>query len=304
MNLDLIIPTYNRSLLLLRCLESVERTRVPTELSVTVYVVDNNSTDNTKEVVQDFQKRSHLPLRYIHVLRRGKSAALNDAIPQTSAELLGFIDDDEQIDSFWVEVAKREFTGEASTEYIGGPYLPDWEHTPPDWLPEAYRGAIGVALRSPRAPFSRDFEGMLMGGNIVIRRETLLKVLPYPEQLGKIGNKIRGGEDEVIYHRLLAVGAKGMVVPDLIIHHWISAERMTKKYYRRWVLGRGISVGMQIRERGFRERGLLGIPRYYFGALVHSIVPALLSTSEKPRLLAQLRILDCVGTLYGRHFYH
>jgi len=67
-----------------------------------------------------------------------------------------------------------------------------------------------------------------MGGNAVIRRATLERVLPYPERLGKIGNKIRSGEDEVIYHRLLDIGARGIVLPDLIITHWIPAERMTR----------------------------------------------------------------------------
>lgn len=304
MNLDLIIPTHNRSRLLSSCLNSVEKARIPTGLTLRVFVVDNNSTDDTKEVVKTFQEHSALPIHYLFANRRGKSAALNDALPQTSAELLGFIDDDEEIDPSWFEVAYREFTNDPSMEYIGGPCAPNWEHEPPDWLPDEYRGAIAVVLRPNRVPFSSEFEGMLMGGNIVIRRATLLKVLPYPENLGKFGKKIRSGQDEVIYHRLLALGAKGMVVPDLIIYHWIPSERMTKRYYRRWVLGRGISVGMQTRERGFREPGFLGIPRYYFGSMLRSIMPALFSRTEKERLTAQLHILDCVGTLYGRHFYH
>lgn len=303
MILDVVIPTHNRSGLLARCLESVERARVPAELSIAIHVVDNRSTDDTKEVVLDFQRRSHLPVHYFFAPRRGKSAALNDAVPKMTAEVLGFIDDDEEIDPSWFEVAYREFSGDSSIEYIGGPCLPNWEMDPPDWLPEGFRGVIGIVPRPDRVPFSHNFEGMLMGGNVVIRKSTLERVLPYPEKLGKFGKKIRSGQDEVIYHRLLAIGANGMVVPDLIIRHWIPAERMTKKYHRRWALGRGISVGMQLRERGFREPPLLGIPRYYFGAMIRSGIPAFFSTSAKKRLAAQLKILDCVGTLYGRHFY-
>ena len=40
-----------------------------------------------------------------------------------------------------------------------------------------------------------------------------------------------------------------MIVPDLIIYHWIPTERLTKRYYRKWVIGRGISMGWQIRDR-------------------------------------------------------
>ena len=303
MTLDLIITTHNRVGLLTKCLASVEAARLPAHLSITVFVVDNRSSDNTREAVLAFRGRTHLHVEYIHTTRPGKSASLNDAIPRTEAELLGFIDDDETLDPTWFEVVEREFMQGHSIDFVGGPYLPDWEHSPPDWLPENFRGAVGIVPRVHRVEFSRDFEGILMGGNAVIRRRALERVLPYPEKLGKIGGTIRSGEDEVIYHRLLAIDAKGVVVPDLIVQHWISAERMTKRHYRRWTLGRGVSVGMQLRERGFRDPALLGIPRYYWGAMIRSILPSIFSRSEKNRLSAQLRILDCFGTLYGRHLY-
>jgi glycosyltransferase involved in cell wall biosynthesis len=303
MDIDIIIPTYNRAYLLKDCLRSVFAATRPKGLNITVIVVDNNSGDNTREVVQPFLERPELPCRYIFVGRPGKSAALNEALAQTNGELVGFVDDDEQLDPAWFEVAYREFSAIAQIDFIGGPFVPNWERAAPDWLPVAYPGAIGIVLRPARTTFSHEFRGMLMGGNAVIRRTTLERVLPYPEQLGKIGNKIRSGEDEVIYHRLLGIGARGIVVPDLIIHHWIPAERMTKSYFRRWIVGRGISLGSQLRERGFKEPGLLGIPRYQFGACFRALWPMLTAKSQRERFTAQLSVLDCFATLYGRHFY-
>src|SRR6185312_14939485 len=139
--------------------------------------------------------------------------------------------------------------------------------------------AVGVAVR-PK-PNSRQYErqqyaagktGMLQGGNSVIRRSVLNQVLPYPETLGKIGSKIRSGEDEAIYHRMLKQRIKRLVIPDLIIHHWIPAERLTKKYYRQWVVGRGIAQGSLLRERPFTEASLFGVPRYRFRVAIQSLV--------------------------------
>ena len=138
---------------------------------------------------------------------------------------------------------------------------------------------------------------------MVIRRSTLQKVLPYPVELGKIGAKIRSGMDEIIYHRLLKIGARGVVVPDLIIYPWIPASRLTKRYYRKWAVGRGVGVGFQLRERGFPEPGLLGIPRYKFGDAARGFRSMLAARSERERFTAQLAILDCLGTIYGRHLY-
>lgn len=303
MKLDLLIPTYNRAHLLRRCIESVLRATRPDGLHVTITVIDNNSSDNTKEVVDSFAGQGPILIRYLLVLRQGKSAALNQAISQTTAELVGMIDDDEEIDPAWLQVIDREFSASLALDYIGGPCAPNWEHVPPIWFPARYGGVVGIAHRPERVSFSREFKGMLMGGNAVIRRNTLQKVLPYPEHLGKIGPKIRSGEDEVVYHRLLDIGAKGIVVPDLIIRHWIPAHRLTRQYFRRWTVGRGISVGSQLRDRGFGEPGLLGVPRYMFGAAVRGFGVMLSARSATERFSAQLSILDWVATLYGRHFY-
>jgi glycosyltransferase involved in cell wall biosynthesis len=305
MNLDLIIPTHNRSGLLANCLDSVLKATIPFGLNVTVYVVDNNSTDNTKAVAQSY---ADWGIRYIFVGRPGKSAALNDVLDQSDGELVGFIDDDEQIDSTWFEVAYREFKSAPDLGFIGGPYLGNFEEQPPHWLPDSYNGAVGVIIRPEtnnvlpkRQQYDKDGTKILMGGNAIIRRSVLNQVLPYPETLGKIGNKIRSGEDEVIYHRMLELGIKGMLIPDLIIHHWVPSSRLTKGYYRRWVVGRGIAQGSQLRERSFSEASLFGVPRYRFMIAVKSLF-AMTHPSHRKRFTAQLNILDCVSVLYGFHF--
>jgi glucosyl-dolichyl phosphate glucuronosyltransferase len=303
MDLDLIIPTHNREHLLDECLKSVLRASRPAELNLTVVVVDNNSSDKTRAVVEPYLRQSDVRFRYLFVSQPGKSAALNTALEQTDGELVGLIDDDEQLDPEWFQVACREFSSDPTLEYIGGPCHPNWEIAPPEWLPSAWPGVIGVVLRPERAVFSAQFNGMLMGGNTVVRRTTLQKVLPYPLELGRIGGKIRGGMDEIIYHRLLKIGAIGVVVPDLIIYHWIPASRLTRRYYRKWALGRGVGVGFQFRERGFPEPGLLGIPRYKLGDAARGLRSMLVAHSAEERFAAQLAVLDCLGTLYGRLLY-
>ena len=305
MDLELFIPTYNRTRLLEECLKSVFRASRPQGLNITVVIVDNNSCERSRKVVQPFLEQSELPCRYIHIQRPGKSAALNEALAQTHAELVGFVDDDEQLDAAWFEVAYREMSGDSNLDYIGGPYHPNWEVPLPEWLPPitTYGSGLGIVHRPERIAFSPEFAGILMGGNIVIRRATLEKVLPYPEKLGRIGHQIRSGMDELIHHRLLQVGARGESVPDLIIYHWIPAERMTKQYYRKWAFGRGVGEGYQFRERTFPETALLGIPRYKFGKLLRCLPSVLFARDRQRRFLAELSVRDCFGLLYGRHIY-
>jgi len=76
MNLDVIIPTYNRSALLKRTLDSLLAARVPEGLSVRITVVDNNSKDETRAFVEDYVRRYGDRINYLFEGQQGRSAAL------------------------------------------------------------------------------------------------------------------------------------------------------------------------------------------------------------------------------------
>jgi glycosyltransferase involved in cell wall biosynthesis len=73
--LDVVGPTYNRSSLLKRTISSLQRAEVPASLDVTVYIVDNNSKDDTEKVVHESQTGSHPEIVYIRELKQGSSHA-------------------------------------------------------------------------------------------------------------------------------------------------------------------------------------------------------------------------------------
>src|SRR5262249_44060363 len=101
MRLDVIIPTFNRQLLLDKTLASLWRAGTPPGLAVRVTVVDNNSRDRTREVVERWQARFAGRLQYVFESQQGRSSALNAGIRATDGDLVGMIDDDEEIDAGW-----------------------------------------------------------------------------------------------------------------------------------------------------------------------------------------------------------
>ena len=91
---SVIIPTHNRAKLLGRAIESV---REQTYHNLEIIVVDDNSTDNTEEVVKKFRDPR---LTYIrHERNRGGSAARNTGIRAATSEYIAFLDDDDE----WLE---------------------------------------------------------------------------------------------------------------------------------------------------------------------------------------------------------
>ncbi len=65
MRLDVIVPTYNREDLLPSALNSLFSAEVPEDVQVTVMVVDNNSTDGTREVIESFREKYCERIHYV-----------------------------------------------------------------------------------------------------------------------------------------------------------------------------------------------------------------------------------------------
>jgi GT2 family glycosyltransferase len=308
MELDVIIPTYNRHDFLKLTLESLFRAEIPSGLRVRVTVVDNNSKDATQTVVEGFQEKFDGRLSYRFESRQGRSHALNAGVASTNGDLVGMIDDDEEIDANWYKMLFEVFTVK-NVDFVGGPCVPNWSTPPPGWLPPEYRGVVGwVDGGDTEVPLDNNYPGILMGGNSVFKRSVLQRVGPYATWLGRTDKRLMSCEDEDLYHRLLASGAKGLYSPNLIIYHHVTADRLTKSYFRRWCFWRGVSLGLLDRTRRLPCAYLLGIPRWRYrqaaSGLASKIIGFLIKAKDPARAFAyELAIWDCMGLLYGRHFH-
>lgn len=306
MRLDVVIPTYNRQQSLSRTLYSFHRAGVPKGLIVGITVVDNNSSDDTRLVVERWREK--LPgLSYVYENRQGRSFALNAGIDATSGDLIGFIDDDEEIEESWYETVYDAFTTR-DVDFIGGPYIPKWEIEPPKWLPKKYCGVIGdIQAGDEIVPFDESYPGILMGGNAVLTRTILNRVGLYMTSVSRKGKKLLAGEDEDMYQRLLMAKAKGVYLPHLRIFHHIPAERLTKRYFRRWCFWRGVSSGVLDRERRAEATYLFGVPRYLYGAaargMLSNVVNVFSRRDPSDRFSNELASWDLAGFFYGKHFY-
>ena len=308
MHLEVVIPTYNRAELLPVCLKSLQVAPIPKGLTVGITVVDNNSKDSTKEVVDSWKPNFGGRLKYLFEQQQGRSSALNKGITGSQSDLIGFIDDDEEIDRTWYQTVHDAFT-KYEVDFIGGPYIPKWEQEPPPWLPQDHQGVIGVVDAGGKIiPYDENYPGILMGGNAVIRRPAIEKVGLYMTSLGRTGQRLLAGEDEDMYRRLLGSGARGLYLPDLRIYHLIPASRLTKKYYRQWSFWRGVSCGVLDRTQPQNVSYLCGVPRYLFGdagrGLWGWMIAQLRAGMDASRTFSnELAIWDLAGFFYGKHFY-
>src|SRR4029077_6970202 len=120
MKLSVIVASYNRSESLQMFLNSLENQEVPEGSDWEALIVDNNSTDDTKDVSTIFVSRNSERFRYLFEGRQGKSLALNLAILQAKGDVLVFTDDDCVPDPSWLRAIVDEFTSDSSLSVLGG----------------------------------------------------------------------------------------------------------------------------------------------------------------------------------------
>src|SRR2546423_8192317 len=159
--------------MLKRTLNSLLAAEAPHGLDVRVIVVDNNSTDQTRQTVEEYMKRFGGRLNYVFESRQGRSRALNAGITATEGDLVGMIDDDEEVDGRWFECVLRAFSDEG-VDFIGGRGLPRRGAGDPAWLAREYPGVVGLVYRGDGVlPLPEDYSRQPMGGGDVPRRSPL-----------------------------------------------------------------------------------------------------------------------------------
>ena len=305
--LDVLIATRERPEMLERALASVCAATIPEWLDVKIAVIDNGAGGgDTQAVVARFAEEFQGHVAYLHEPAGGKSTALNPGLRETSGTLVGFIDDDEEIDLHWFETIADAFRDE-QLDFIGGPCLPRWGAAPPGWLPSSWRGVIGFVDDGDKVMvFGRDAPGILMGGNAVIRRRMLEEVGYYSPSLGpRPEARLLSGEDEDLYGRLLRAGAYGLYLPRLRIVHYVPPQRLTKKYYRRWSFWHGVSRSVIDATSPSKVARVGRVPRYLYGTAGRAVLRAAASLfSDRSQQFAnELELWHLAGFVYGSYWY-
>lgn len=115
--LTVFTPAYNRARTLERCYKSLQR---QSDKNFEWLIVDDGSSDNTAEVVKQWQtERNDFNIRYIYKENGGLHTAYNTAIENISTELSVCIDSDDYMPDNAVEMILDFWKHNGSDKYAG-----------------------------------------------------------------------------------------------------------------------------------------------------------------------------------------
>jgi glycosyltransferase involved in cell wall biosynthesis len=275
MRYSVVIPTYNRASDLEQTLVSLGGLRPSGEWEV--IVVDNNSPDATRRVVENARTNFPAPLRYLFEGEQGRSAALNAGISAARGEIIATTDDDVRVGADWLDVSAGALE-QLGCEYVGGRVLPLWGGPLPEWLPNRPGKHWAVLALLDHGADARPFgEHVPLGVNMAFRREAFERAGMWNNRIGRKAGTLLGQEVREWMMRARVAGLIGFYAPGMVVSHVVPAARLTKRYFRSWFYWHGVSRALLYRETGANMENpedtgidfttvphIAGIPRYMY----------------------------------------
>jgi len=245
-----------------------------------VIVVDNNSTDRTRQVIEELMPQRQGWLRYVFEGEQGLSHARNTGIAQAKAPVIAFTDDDVTVARDWVRQIKKSLDKHSEVDYIGGKVIPQWPTTPPSWLTSDHWSPLALTDHGNK-PFYINLKTprWMVGANLAVRRIAFKQVGFFAPEVQRVKDNIGSSEDADFQVRLWKTGRQGMYVPEMTVEARVQSERLTKAYHRQWYIGNGKYSAMMGVEEMLNKDGeivdkapdyttLFGTPAFLYRALL------------------------------------
>ena len=231
-DISVVISTYNRCAMLPEAIESILRQNTP-EVNYEVLIVDNNSTDATRQVVESFIKRGHRNLRYVFEAKQGPAHGRNAGIANANGRIIAFTDDDVRPAADWLSNIKRAFDNNTDVECVGGKILPSWPTDPPAWLTGDHWAPLAIADYGDSIVFSvRNIPICWSTSNLSFRSTVF-------ERIGGFSGAFLRCQDRELMLRFMRDGGQMMYAPNVVVTADVVEERLTKAYHRKWHMTTG-----------------------------------------------------------------
>ncbi len=314
MKYSIVIATYKRADDLRETLKSLARLHAdgPWE----VIVVDNNSPDDTRQVVLDAAPSYPVPLRYLFEREQGRSPALNCGIRVAAGEIVVTTDDDVRVPADWLNQAAAGLE-RLQCDYVGGRVLPIWGGPRPVWLPDHGGKHWAVIALLDYGPQPIEFGARVpLGVNMAFRRGAFDRAGLFDPHTGRRAGTLLGQEVREWCIRARKAGVHGFYIPELALRHIIPADRLNKEYFRRWFYWRGISRALLYERSGLDMEApeqttldfstvahVFGVPRYLYRKAFRALAGWLRDTVRGRQIAAfenQLWLCFFAGIVHQR----
>lgn len=243
LDFTVVIATYNGADRLGAVLDRLRCQIDTADIAWEVIVVDNNSTDHTRAVVQRYQAQwpQAVPLRYAFEPQQGAGFARHYGTKVANSPLIGYLDDDNLPWINWVRSAYRFGQQNPQVGVYGSRIRGKFASSPPPNF-ERIASLLALTERGPQpTPYRPEAKVLPPGAGLVVRRQAWLDNVPEERTLAEKFGQREAGEDLEVVLRIQQAGWPVWYNPHMLMHHEIPAHRLTRTYLVTLCRGIGLS---------------------------------------------------------------
>lgn len=265
LSISIVICTFNNAPSLRQTLASVDGLRIPADVRCELCLVNNNSSDDTQAVCEEYVKRSKIPARAVFEGNQGLSHARNRGIATATGDFLIFTDDDVVVPENWIEqyaLTLQEFQPQA----VFGRIVPQWGGPAPAFFRSELNPAYALLDYGDSRFVVNNRSNEFFGANFGCTKLLLQELGGFDARLGRTKGFLFVGEERQIFLQLMDRGARIVYDPAISVQHVIADKRKNKAYLRKYY--RDIADSHIYMADLRATRLLLGMPLYMLRELV------------------------------------
>jgi len=242
-SVDVVICTWNRADQLSATLESLTKLILPYDRQLRIILVDNNSTDGTATIIEEFANHKFFnrhKLLSLFEKQQGHTYSRNAAIVHLDSDLVMWTDDDVAVDSFWIQKMVEFADLHPETAFFGGPIVARLLPHCPDWVEKNWETLKGCFAdrQIGDLPLALTHEQLPYGANFAVR-SSVQKAFTFDTDLGRCADDVLGEDELDVMRRMLDAGLSGQWNPEARVKHVIPSGRVDEEYIRQYFVGQG-----------------------------------------------------------------
>ena len=239
MTLSIIICSYNRASYISDALTSLYGQSSGLD-DFEVIIVDNNSTDNTKEVYAQWRHtNTNGQFTFISEMQQGASFARNTGAAIAKGEWVCFMDDDAVATTDYVKNIIKHIQDQPFIVGFGGRIIPKYIPGEPKWMSYYVSSLVG---NFDYAPTACAFENgkYPLESNMIVKKSVYDQIGGFNVNLpGVVGTLRIGGEGKELFYKIIALGHTIYYDPSICVHHVVEVKKLTSEYMYRVASGIG-----------------------------------------------------------------
>ena len=299
-SITVCVCTYNRCNRLKSLISDLRKQTSP--IPFDILIINNNSSDQTEDVLQKLTAEEGIPLRYVTESQQGISYARNRAISEClDKDFLLFMDDDEMPVQGLINAATDALINE-NADCVGGRVEVCFDEiVRPRWLSDSLMGFLAETDYGAQALWISDTSKPLWTANIAYNMAIFRDnpSLRFDLRYNRKGEGVGGGEDVIMFEQLVDRKYRIRYRPDMIVKHHIDSWKIKRSYFLKLHFVAGINHGRYELEK--YDKSIFGIPLFLFNQAVMQTIRWLrLGLTFDPESMRQgMNVAHVLGIIRG-----